>query len=314
MKSARQSGQRSALIVVPGTVNYFYNQAGRRLAEALHANGWQARLTTLQTLAAEPDQQSFDWVFLVNIYELIHSHPGGETFLTGLRQRSRRLVQVLLECVTTNWFIENFRLGNRFGADWLFDFGLQDQAAQAPVSARAKYQFVFNGLTASERQTLESLDEQEPRPIPWAFVGHQTGKRVELAYRLVRDFHPSGFFYLPELSPVTEDGPHLNEEQFLRVLQRAQYQIWSSHHQEFYLEGERFRASLLTGSVPVKVMLNAAAPTTELPFSYLLFGESELVERLHAMEFDSVRRRFVADFARLPNLAESLSEVINKLD
>ena len=80
------------------------------------------------------------------------------------------------------------------------------------------------------------------------------------------------------------------------------------------MEGERCRASLLTGSVPVKVMLNAAAPTTELPFSYLLFGESELVERLHAMEFDSVRRRFVADFARLPNLAESLSEVINKLD
>ncbi|MEK7832901.1 MAG: hypothetical protein AAB401_17560, partial [Acidobacteriota bacterium] len=285
-----------------------------RLAEALQTNGWQTRLTTLQAIAADADGESFDWVFLVNIYELIHSHPGGGSLLAALRKRSRRLIQVLLECVTTNWFADSFWLGKRVGADWLFDFGLQDQTAQASEPVRRQYRFVFNGLTASERQTVALLDEHQARRIPWAFVGHQTGARVELAYRLVRDFDPSGFFYLPELSPVTEDGPHLNEEQFLQVLKRARYQIWASHHQGFYLEGERFRASLLTGSVPLKVMLNTVAPADDLPFSYLLLGESEFVERLNAMEFDSIRRRFVADFARLPGLAESLSEVINSLD
>lgn len=306
--AAKHAAGRSALIVVPGSVNYFYNQAGRRVAEALQSRGWRVHLATLHTLPEE----KFDWGFLVNAYELMHSsQPIGEQKLGFVRRHCDRLSQVLLECVTTNWFADSFDLGRRAGAEYLFDFGLQNQSEQLSKTARQDYRFVFNGLTGSEIQTLHSLNTQEPRPIPWAFVGHQTPVRVELVYRLVRDFDPSGFFYLPELSPVTEDGPHLNEEQYLRVLAKARYQIWSSHHQGIYLEGERFRASLLTGSIPLKIMLNHNLQPPDTPFSYLLLGEKSFTEQMRAFEFDQTRSRFVAEFLRLPELADSLSEVIN---
>lgn len=250
--AAKNDAGRSALIVIPGSVNYFYNQAGRRVAEALESRGWRVHLAMLHSLPDALPEGKFDWGFLVNAYELMHSfQPAGKQRLGVVRGLCRQLSHVLLECVTTNWFADSFDAGRHAGADYLFDLGLQDQSEQLSKTAQQGYQFVFNGLTASEIQTLHSLNAEEPRPIPWAFVGHQTPARVELIYRLVRNFDPSGFFYLPELSPITEDGPHLNEEQYLRVLSKARYQIWSSHHQGIYLEGERFRASLLTGSIQI---------------------------------------------------------------
>lgn len=302
---------RSALIVIPGSVNYFYNQAGRRVAEALQTSGWRTHLTTLDSL---PEEQ-FDWAFLVNVYELRHSCPReAEGQFRRVRRQCRRVSQVLLECVTTNWFADAFELGRQAGAQFLLDFGLQDQSDQTAKSAGQHYRFVFNGLTVSEQQALQSVNEQEARPIPWAFVGHQTHDRVELVYRLVKEFDPAGFFYLPELSPVTEDGPHLNEQQFLRVLSKARYQVWSSHHRGVYLEGERFRASLLTGSIPLKVMLNNTALPQNTLFPYLLAAEQTFTDRLRSFEFQQIRQRFVADFQRLPALAESLSEVVNRID
>ncbi|MGH9801609.1 MAG: hypothetical protein ACRD82_14695, partial [Blastocatellia bacterium] len=308
--AAKQDAGPSALVVIPGNVNYFYNQAGRRVAEALQCLGWRVHLTTLNSLPGE----KFDWGFLVNVNELMHScQPAGKHLLSIARGQCRRMSQVLLECVTTDWFTHSFEFGRRAGADYLFDLGLQDQSEQLPKAAAQGYRFVFNGLTATETQALKSLNAQEPRPIPWAFVGHQTPARVELLYRLVREFDPSGFFYVPELSPVTEDGPHLNEEQFLRVLSKTRYQIWSSHHPGIYLEGERFRASLLTGSVPVKIMLNNTSLPPDTPFSYLLVEENRLTEGLRALEFQQTRSRFVADFLSLPTLADSLSEVVNRI-
>lgn len=305
------------MIVIPGSVNYFYNQAGRRVAEALQSRGWRVHLATLHSLpqpTLPQPEQKFDWGFLVNAYELMHSfQPAGEQRLSVVRGLCRRLSHVLLECVTTNWFADSFDLGRRVGAEFLFDFGLQDQSEQLPKKAEQGYRFVFNGLTPTEIQTVHSLNTQQPRPIPWAFVGHQTPARVELVYRLVRDFDPSGFFYLPELSPVTEDGPHLNEEQYLRVLSKARYQLWSPHHHGIYLEGERFRASLLTGSIPLKVMLNHTSLPPNTPFSYLLLEENRFTEQMRALEFQQTRNRFVADFLRLPELADSLSEVINRI-
>ncbi|MFN0112769.1 MAG: hypothetical protein ACKVZH_28250 [Blastocatellia bacterium] len=305
---------RSALIVVPGSVNYFYNQAGRRVAEALQTLGWRTHLTTLDAL---PEGQ-FDWAFLVNVYEVRHSCPReAPRQFQRVRRQCRRVSQALLECVTTNWFAEAFEVGRQAGAEFLLDFGLQDQseqAEQASKAARQSYRFVFNGLTVSERQTLQSLNEQEARPIPWAFVGHQTPDRVELVYRLVKEFDPAGFFYLPPLSPVTEDGPHLNEQQFLRVLAKARYQVWSSHHRGVYLEGERFRASLLTGSIPLKVMLNNTALPQNTLFPYLLVEQATFTSQLRSFEFQQTRQQFVADFQRLPALAESLSEVLNRID
>ncbi len=302
----------SALILIPGNVSYFTDQAGRRIAEALQSLGWQVQIATLNSLP----KGKFDWGFLVNVSELIHScQSTGERLLSIVRGKCRRLAQVLLECVTTHWFVKAFELGSRFGVEYVFDLGLQDQSKQLPKEVSEGYNFVFNGLIESEIKSLQSLDLSQPRPIPWAFIGHVTLPRIEIVYKLVRGFDPSGFFYLPELSvsPVTERGPHLNEEQFLRVLSKARYQIWTSHHFGTYLEGERFRASLLTGSVPLKIVFNNALAPSGTPFPYLLIQEDRLAEDLRTLDFQQIRSRFVAEFLCLPRLSASLSEVIHRI-
>ena len=255
---------QSALVVIPGTANYFYNQAGRRVAEALREAGWQAKLTTLTAV----DEQEYALTLVVNLSELIFSRrlaDDGWERLHALRGRCGKLVQVLLECATTHWFQQACELGAEAKTDALFDLGLHDQATDVPAAQRAGYQFICNGLLASEWTQAQRAAAQTARPIPWAVVGHQTPDRVRLVARLVEEFDTRGFFYLPQLDPVTEGGPHLDEKKFQQVLERTQYQVWCSHHHGFYLEGERFRASLLAGGLPVKVRLDAANPAQRTP-------------------------------------------------
>lgn len=306
--------KQSALVVIPGTANYFYNQAGRRVAEALREANWSVRLTTL----GEVDEQEYALILLVNLSELLFSRREEDDAwerLEALRGRCGKLAQVLLECATTHWFQQACALGSEAKTDALFDLGLHDQAADVPAAYRAQYQFICNGLLASEWEQAQRAAAQTARPIPWAVVGHQTPERVQLVARLVEEFDPRGFFYLPQLEPVTEGGPHLDEQKFHRVLERTQYQVWCSHHYGFYLEGERFRASLLAGGLPVKVRLDTAhaAPPfpANAPFEYLLL-DTDFPARLKELPFADTRQQFLADFGRVPRLAESLAEVCRK--
>jgi hypothetical protein len=305
MKTA--STFQTALVVIPGTANYFYNQAGRRAAQALREAGWQVKLTTL----GELDEQEYAWGFLVNLSELLYSRRlqgDGWERLRGLRTRCHRLAQVLLECATTHWFAVNCQLAAEVGAGAFFDFGLHDQSGDVPAAFRKQYRFVLNGLLTAEWHQAQQA-ASAARPIPWAVVGHQTPDRVQLVERLVREYDARGFFYLPQLEPVTEQGPHLNERQFQHVLERTQYQVWCSHHPGFYLEGERFRASLLAGGLPLKVTLHAARKShtvpASAPFHYLITGE-DFPAQMKALPFEQTRRRFIEEFGRLPRLSASL--------
>lgn len=300
-----------ALILISGSVNYFYNQTGRRIAEALRAAGWTVDLTTLDA----EWQGEYDWGVLINISELIFSRRvqgDGLARLREARQRCRRLGQALLECVATNWFRESAQMSAEVGTEVFLDLGLHDQSAGVPAKLKDSYRFVFNGLTPSERRTVESLREPAAalteRPIPWAVVGHQTPSRVKLVTRLVREFDARGFCYLPGLSPVTENGPHLNEQQFHRVLERSRYHVWCSHHDRFYLEGERFRAALLAGAVPIKVMLGESnwRETAAGIFDSLILDEEDFPARLQTLDFAATQRDFLEDFRRRPSLTDSL--------
>jgi hypothetical protein len=123
---------------------------------------------------------------------------------------------------------------------------------------------------------------------------------------LVCEYDARGVFYLPKLEPVTADGPHLNEAQFHRVLGHTRYQVWCSHHPGFYLEGERFRASLLTGGVPLKINQQTVPASTTALFDYLLLNSADFPARMRTLDFAATRQRFAADFYRLPGLSESL--------
>jgi glycosyltransferase involved in cell wall biosynthesis len=303
--------QPTARVVVPGSVNYFYDRAGERVAEALRGVGVAAEVTTLSRAADEAT--TADWCFLVNPYEIAAGHgdqAGAIELMRGLASRGGRCVAAALECVQTPWFSHSVRLCRDVGLETILDLGFHSQLDELPDDVAAMYRFCFNGLTFSERRAVPVAPAASDRPIPWVLVGHQSAERAELAYRLAREGPPDGFVYLPRLSPVTESGPHLNGRQFRRVLSRAKVQLWCSHHPHFYMESERFRDSLLTGSIPLKVVDRPPDPSRVFPFEQLVAAHDETPARVREIDYAAAWAGFRDEFLALPSLEEGLAAFV----
>jgi hypothetical protein len=95
-------------------------------------------------------------------------------------------------------------------------------------------------------------------------------------------------------------------------MERARLQIWCSHHEHFYVESERFRNSLLTGGVPVKILLQSA-PGNGLPFARFMPMYEEFVEMVRGMDFETAREDFVQEFKGLPTLEAGLALALTEL-
>ena len=162
----------TALVLIPGSVNFFNNIAGQRLVEALRRLGWDVKLTSLQTYAGE----RADLAFLVSLYELFfacESPAQARANLKTLRRNCPRVMMWLLEPVHTPWFHNSFSLFLECGLDTLTDNALHDQRDELPEEHRGYYHHLFYGLTEAEKQQVRSLDfEDELRSIPWVFVGY----------------------------------------------------------------------------------------------------------------------------------------------
>lgn len=304
-----------ALILIPGSMNYFYNLSGRRIAEALAAIGVPSDVVTL----ADCSTDGYDWCVLSNVSEVVDSfgyEPAALAKLRRIRERCASMASVAMDCVRTPWYRRVCDLSRRVGADCLLDLGLTPQEPADDVQEGLAYRFLLSGLTPSEWTRFDRLDDGSyDRNIPWAFVGHMTEPRVALVDHLVHRVHPSGFVYMPSLAPYTEtDSPHLDQQAFERVLLHTRYQVWCSHHEHYYLEPERFRSSLLTGGVPIKVV-DAAQETPEgAPFTYLSMTADDLVHRLTDAEFPRMLERFRSEWRRLPTLAQGLRAVFRGSD
>ena len=301
----------TALIIIPGRVSYFYDSEGRRFAEAFRNLGGTADVHTLTSRPAHP----YDSCFLFNLSEIVHAHNGNIPFvmeqLAQVKQQCGRVVLVLLESVRTRWFMDSFNLMQKAGIEVLFDLGFHDQTEHVPHKAKSAYHFLFNGLVESERQVVHS--RQTPlatRPLPWTFVGHLTPVRFHLLKQLTEKYDRQGFVYLVHFTPVTETGPHLNQQQFHRVLQKSRFKIWCSHHQYPYIESIRFRLALLAGALPIKIDLFPPDYGQPVPFPYLMLPEAEFVERLRGIEFAAARQRFVTEFCQLLSLEMSLARAL----
>jgi hypothetical protein len=325
MHTRRQgpSTPRSALVLVPAKLNYFYDLHGRRLAEALHALGFDVEVSTL----ARRPEKNYDWCVLTNISEIVLSHDKEDAEdVTGditweeelaaidairrLHKHCRVVTACSLDCVGTAWYSAIEQRCAASAIATILDFGLHDQSrflGPDGPERRPAYWFVPNGLTPSERRALDSATDDH-RPLPWAFVGHTTANRAALVDRLMQQVDPRGFVYMPGIGKITEKGsPHLNQKQYDTVLRRTRYQVWCSHHTHFYMESERFRMSLLAGSVPVKVVPDRKAVPPRLLFDYLVLDEEEVAGRLREMDFAAVRRRFRDDFRAVPGVAAGLA-------
>jgi hypothetical protein len=298
------------LIVVPGKLNYFYNLAGRRLGEALGAMGRDVEIRTLHD--ASPSDH--DLVILSNVTEIVASVGGaseGVPRLRSLRAGCRELLSLGIDCVSTPWFDRLRDLSRAIRADRIVDLGLVAQTPTPRSKGEPPYEFLFSGLTPSEiRTTARLAADGSGRDIPWAFIGHVTESRAALVDRLVQDLHPGGFVYAPTLAPYVEHGsPHLNQEQFERVLRHARYQVWCSHHEHFYMEPERFRTSLLTGGVPIKIVTRKQVAPAGAPFGYLLIPIDDLRE-LSRLRFEEIVSRFRRDWENLPTLERGLRDLL----
>ncbi len=299
---------RTALVLIPGSINHFYNLNGRRVAEALRELGFAVDVHTLATCPP----REYDWCVLVNITEVAVSAGDGSAGLEQIRtlgQRWRAVASCALDCVATTWFEALYNACLVANVGTILDLGLVDQRPHVLERARGAYHFVSAGLTTSERRQLDTLEgAADQRPIPWAFIGHCTPHRAALVDYLLQVVDPRGFVYMPLLAPYTEkDSPHLNQQQFERVLRLTRYQFWCSHHHHFYMEPERFRTSLLTGSVPVKIMESRTVLPRAAPFDYLIVAEEDLPEWISKGPFDQVRQRFRQDFRQLPSLRDGLA-------
>jgi len=300
-----------ALVVIPGPVNYFNNRLGHRVAEVLKGFGWTVSVSSLRAVV----EDELDWCFLVSAAEIVHGHGDREDAMRRiavLKNRSRRLALVILECAASRWAEPDYKLVRELGIDLYLDLNLLSQLEVVPADMRRRYHFVFNGLTRSERAAAEArLAAPGDRPIPWTFVGLLTPTRARLAHRLVRDVAPDGFLYLPSpREPYAEGSPHLSEDQFAAVLSRSRVQVWCSQFEHFFLEAERFRMSLLTGSVPFKVLLRPVETPFGSPFSRLLGDVDDLCGRLRELDFERTRQLFAEEFLELPGLEQSLGKAI----
>jgi hypothetical protein len=299
----------TALVIIPGVVNYFYDQSGRRVAEALGELGLAVEV---KTLGGCQDRQHYDLCVLSQPYEIAvgtSNVPRALGQLKTVRRRCRVTAALCLEAVRSKWFAPFRDSCQEIGVDALLDLGFCSQGEETLAAFGPSYYFILNGLTASERRavgTEHSLPAE--RPIPWAFVGIRTPDRAALVGHLVQRLDPGGFVYMPESDVIGASGsPHLNDKQFNAVLRRTRYQIWcAQQHLQFYMESERFRMSLLAGCVPVKVV-SALPQRPDVPFARQLVQEAKLAETLRAWDFSERWQRFREEFLCLPSLNGGLA-------
>jgi hypothetical protein len=304
-------------------MNYLDEQHGRRLTEALRTLGW---VVDVGNLGGQIEEE-YDWCVLTNISQMLFGSESvagmtGASLTTEGKQSALAAIQRLhpycravaccsQDCTDLASYEEIQRLCRVAGIDSTLDFGFHDQSAALPASMRSLYHFIPNGLTSSEQETVSREKNEEERPIPWVFIGHATVHRVVLINNLITRVDPRGFVYMPNLGKVAvKEMQQLGQRQYETVLRKCRYHIWFSQHQHFCLESERFRLSLLTGCVPIKIISDGEATASSLPFDYLVLRESEAAEKIRQFNFHEMRRRFRADFLIFPSLAEGLAKFL----
>ena len=145
---------RTALVIIPGSVSYFYDVEGMRVVESLRNLGCEVDVCTLQSYSSIA-RPVYDWSFFLNLSELTFSY-GNVTqalaHIARIKRLSRLSALVLLECAEMKWFHDSYKLFSKSRLDFLIDVGFHDQSNQIPSRARPFYHHIFDGLTRSERK------------------------------------------------------------------------------------------------------------------------------------------------------------------
>src|SRR5689334_20124122 len=127
------ASSQKALVVTAGSVNYFYDVIGYRLAEVFRNIGFSVDICMLEKIQPQP----YDWSFLVNLSEIVTGSGDAARALSlvnAIKTCSVHTGVVLLEHAGTTWFTENVKLCRRTGIDVLVDLGFCPQ--RIPVNVK----------------------------------------------------------------------------------------------------------------------------------------------------------------------------------
>ncbi|MEJ7638896.1 MAG: hypothetical protein WKF75_13230 [Singulisphaera sp.] len=86
ISDAGSTPNRRALVVIPGTVNYFYNLSGHRIADALRELGFEVDVSTL----GQCPGGDYAWCVLSNLSEILFGFGDEAAGLKRIRELRRR--------------------------------------------------------------------------------------------------------------------------------------------------------------------------------------------------------------------------------
>jgi hypothetical protein len=310
------------LVIKPDGVNYYYEIIADRVSEALQNLGHQVTLAHLKNTSCEP----YDLCLIVNIAEIIQgyaslgygSRDDAAHCLQEIHQRSAHCCVVLMECLKTAWYFENHEWCASLQINHIIDLGYHHQKQYLLSNHWSSYSYLFNGLTYREQDIMRQMTiDTETRPIPWSMIGVFSQTRATLALRLVEHYDSKGFLYLKHQETaqpaVLRQGPHINYEQLMQIQRRSVFSVWCSHHNYFYMESERFRLAALSGSIPIKIMLQPIPNELNPPFTYLMFDHSVAVWNIKALDTKEVLRRMTSDYLNQPTLEDGFKHYLDQL-
>jgi hypothetical protein len=251
---ADQDGQ--IILVFAPAQNAFYVNFAMRLYLACREGGIRAELVSSDSVHELPRVKAKrSTAVLVNPQDLVHDLPDSAPFYATMRE-FRDCIMVLAEAIETNWFSHQLRLPLPISAFVDVGFVPQKSKIKDHEFSRIPYRFLFNGLLNRERERLaaQNVIENAKRPIPWAFIGHKTHERVELARWLVEEVDARGAIFLPNQGRGMRPGSGaISPRGMDLLLAQSSYYVWMAHHEFAYYESFRFREAVLNGAVPVKL-------------------------------------------------------------
>ena len=215
-------------VVSPEEENGYYHGYATRITCALGNLDIPAVCCKL----AEVPEGSLDLCILSGLSEIMRT--GGEAgvfrSLSRLRKRAELVLSLSVESISSRWFRKNLTESLRADVDAVLDVGILPQNTEFLRRRRMPYLHIFDGLLASEAESLDASPgaAENDRPIPWAHIGTKDQDRVKLTDLLVSEFDPGGLVYLSEPAPATEaPHPSWNAELVERALSLTKYHIWT---------------------------------------------------------------------------------------
>lgn len=296
------------LVYAPGQ-NALYANLARRLLLACLEAGARAGLVNSKQLHELPAEEIKDsHLVLVSPLDLVRPLTDRAAFFEAL-SRARKRIVVLAEALETGEFSGQLRLP--ISVDVLLDVGFVPQKhklAELGLS-HVPYRFLFDGLLRREVGRLASEDpaRNAERPIPWAFVGHMTGERVELARWLIEEIDAGGTLFLPKPSRLLRSGA-ISPRGMDLLLKKTQFYVWSSHHKFAHYESFRFREAILNGAVPLKLDHRFAPRFSSVPG--VVSSRRELAALINKKGFKRAYEACRAYYLEHEPLARGLGEVL----